>query len=326
MKIADYLLAYPDDKWTMAKQLGVKYAVARMPDADKEIPWKFETLKNLKSRFNDSGFEVKVIEPSPIDYKIKLGLPGRDEEIERYREFLGNMGKLEIPVLCQNFMAKIGWFRSSGSIPTRGGALVTGFNYDDVKDDPYTEEGFVTQEKMWDNLEYFLKAVVPAAEEAGVKIALHPDDPPIPYLRGIGRILISKENFLRAVNIVKSPNIGITMCQGCFATMGEDVIQTIHEFTELKKLFYVHFRDVEGTPEHFEERFHDDGKTDMAAAVRAYLEAGFDGYARVDHVPTMHGEQNGKPGYEALGRLYAIGYMRGLIEGISKEMGLPYEK
>ncbi len=166
-----------------------------------------------------------------------------------------------------------------------------------------------------------MERIVPVAEEHGVKLALHPDDPPISPIRGVGRILTSPEAMLRAIDLVPSPANGITMCQGTFATMGAVVPAEIRRFAARGVLHFVHFRDVRGTPDKFVETFHDDGKTDMYEAMRTYAEVGFDGPVRPDHVPTMAGEDNALPGYQTLGRLFALGYIKGLAEAAAKERG-----
>jgi len=159
---------------------------------------------------------------------------------------------------------------------------------------------------------------VPVAEEAGVRLAIHPDDPPVSPIRRIGRILTSPEAMQRVINLVPSPVNGITFCQGCFAEMGADLPAEIARFAGQGKLFFSHFRNLKGDRYHFTEMFHDDGDSDMYAAMRAYIAAGFDGPMRPDHVPTLEGDDNARAGYSLLGRLFAVGYMRGLIEAIEK--------
>jgi mannonate dehydratase len=182
---------------------------------------------------------------------------------------------------------------------------------------PLTSAGFVADELLWDTLAYFLERVVPVAERAGVKLALHPDDPPISPIRGVARIIRSVEAVDRAITLVPSAYNGITFCQGCFAEMGADIPAAIHHFGHQGKLFFAHFRDVRGTVERFQETFHDDGQTSMYDAMRAYLAIDFDGPMRPDHVPTMEGDPNDPPGYTNRGRLFALGYMKGLIEAAS---------
>jgi mannonate dehydratase len=279
MQLADYFLAQPDRQWELAKQMGVTHAVCRLPEDEGIDPADFVLLRQIKERFTQAGLKLAVIEPVPNKYyyRTKLGLDGRDEEIEMISQLIRNMGRLGIEILCCNFMAQIGWFRTSTMISTRGGALVTGFDYEAVREAPFTEAGLVPPERIWRNFQYFLKAVLPVAEAAGVKLALHPDDPPIPNLRGIGRVLISFEAMKRAMELYSSKNLGITLCQGTFAAMGEQIPAVIRYFGSRQKLFFVHFRDVEGSAVKFNETFHDAGKTDMAEAIRAYREVGYHG-------------------------------------------------
>jgi mannonate dehydratase len=251
--------------------------------------------------------------------KIKLGLPGRDEEIEIVKELIRNMGRLGIPVWCYQMMATIGVVRTSATIPSRGGAMVTGYDHDLMRDAPLTEYGIVTEEKMWDNLKYFLEQVVPVAEQANVKLAMHPDDPPLSPIRGFSRIMSSIDNFQALLDLVPSPVNGIALCQGNFTLMTDDLPGVIRHFGSQDKIFFVHFRDVRGTPEKFVETFHDDGKTDMLACLEAYRDIGYEGVCRPDHVPTMAGDTYGHPGYTKIGRLFAIGYIKGLREAVYRE-------
>jgi mannonate dehydratase len=206
------------------------------------------------------------------------------------------------------------WMRTSTTLPGRGGALVTGFDIDLLRDQPLTEYGVVTEEQLWENLEYFLKAVVPIAERAGVQLAMHPDDPPLSPIRGLGRIMRSLENYQRLLDLVPSPVNGIALCQGNFTLMTDDLPAAIRHFGRQGKIFFAHFRDVRGTPEKFVETFHDEGKTDMFACMQAYRDVGYEGVLRPDHVPTMEGDSNDNPAYSSIGRLFAIGYIKGLRE------------
>ena len=161
--------------------------------------------------------------------------------------------------------------------------------------------------------------VVPVAEKAQVRLAMHPDDPPLSPLQGLPRIMRSVENYQRLLDLVPSDVNGITLCQGNFTLMTDDLPAVIRRFGKQKKIFFVHFRDVRGAPEKFEETFHDNGQTDMAACMRAYRDIGFDGVCRPDHVPTMDGDRNDRPGYSTIGRLFALGYIRGLIQSVYSE-------
>jgi mannonate dehydratase len=185
-----------------------------------------------------------------------------------------------------------------------------------MKDAPLTEYGEVSEDHLWETLRYFLERVIPVAEEAGVKLAMHPDDPPLSPIRGLARIMRSVENYQRLLDMFPSPVNGVTLCQGNFALMTDDLPGVIRHFGAQGKIFFVHMRDVRGTPEHFVETFHDDGQTDMLACMKAYRDIGFDGVLRPDHVPTMLNEANEQAGYTAVGRLFAIGYLKGLREAV----------
>lgn len=282
-------------------------------------PWDFQAVTAVKEAWMKQGLTLKVIEgPPALTEKTKLALAGRDEEIENFITLMKNLSKAGIDTICYNWMPVISWARTSMDRPGRGGALVSAFDYQDIKDQSVTQYGAFSKEAMWANLEYFLKAVIPEAEKAGVKLALHPDDPPVDSIRGISRIMISADAFKKLIEIVPSPSNGITLCQGTFATMGEDIPSVIKYFGKREKIHFVHFRDVRGDKNHFEETFHDDGKTDMYLAMKTYYDLGFKGPMRPDHVPTMAGDSNEHPGYSNIGALFAIGYMRGLIESIVK--------
>ena len=315
LQIADYLRCEPDLQWQYAAQLGVRHAVGRMPDGRmSQTARDLDLLRAMQRRYEESGFSLDVIEPAPLNQKLKMGLPGADEEIETMILLIRHMGELGIRTLCYNFTAHFNWVRTRFDIRERGGALVSGYRHADLDPDVVTEDGIVTRERLWQNLERLQRAIVPEAEAAGVMLALHPDDPPQPEIQHIGRILTSAAAMERAISVVPSPAAGITMCQATFQMMGEDILDCIRRFGESGRIHLVHFRDVRGNKDDFHETFHDNGMTDMAACIRAYRDARCDCCVRVDHVPTLAGERNDRPGYETLGRLFAIGYLKGLME------------
>jgi mannonate dehydratase len=151
------------------------------------------------------------------------------------------------------------------------------------------------------------------------QVGMHPDDPPLSPIRGVGRITRSVENYQRLLDLLPSPVNGITLCQGNFTLMTDDLPSVIRKFGGQKKVFFVHFRDVRGTVEKFEETWHDAGKTDLLECMRAWRDVGFDGVLRPDHVSTVEGDNNDRPGYSAFGRLYAIGYICGLRQAVYEE-------
>ncbi len=329
------------DLWPLLKQVGVDEVVSLLDGGEQTIRWLREAshlddrqahgpvgaaddhgwsraaLERLKATYEEEGFSLVALEDTPPMDDIRLGRPGREEQIDLFCEQLRAMGAVGIPVLCYNWVAVYSWARTSLALPARGGALVTGYDQAEMLKAPSRPEAdLATEERLWENFEYFLRRVIPVAEEAGVRLALHPDDPPISPVRGLGRIMRSVEAFERVVEIVPSECNGITLCQGNFALMTDDLPGLIRNFGSRGKIHFVHFRDVRGTPEAFVETFHDNGPTDMLACLEAYADIGYEGVLRPDHVPTLHGESNERPGYAFLGRLYAVGYIRGLREAV----------
>lgn len=324
--------------WSLLKQCGVDHVVALLRNAEQEqrmfasvgthddatdmelaeaTPWSEEAIKRDVDVFAEHGFNVVAIEDTaPMD-STRLGLPGRDQEIESIQEQIRAMGRLGIPVLCYNWMAISSWARTDVAVETRGGALVTAFHEGAAAAlPPLVHEGEVTEEQLWSALEYFLHAVIPVAEEAGVRLGLHPDDPPLPAVRGVPRIMSSVEAFRRLFDLYPSPHNGVTLCQGNFALMTNDLPGLIREFGSRNVIQFVHFRDIRGDARSFAETFHGDGQNDLASCMRAYADVGFSGPLRPDHVPTMYGESNDRPAYGTLGRLFANGYIRGLADAI----------
>lgn len=309
MILADYFRSEKTLEWDVAKQCGVEYGVIRLPETDDFDINDFSHWQTVHKRFTDFGIKPIIIEPMPnaLHDHIKIGDEKRDECIEKAIKMLPIMDKLDIRTICFNFMAHIGWLRTSTTIKERGGALVTGFNLKDFT----PTDSVITKEKLWENYEYFIKAIMPEADKYNIKLALHPDDPPLENLGNVSRIMTSAQNIKKAINIYNSDNLGVTMCQATYLMMGENLEQVIKDFKD--KIFFVHFRNATGNKFNFHETFHDNGEIKMAQIMKYYTDLGINVPVRVDHVPAMVGD-NDTSGYGSLGRLFAIGYLKGILE------------
>ena len=311
MILADYFRSKKDLTWDIAKQCGVDHGVIRLPETkDFDLTDKAH-WRTVYDGFTNYGIKPIIIEPMPneIHDHIKAGDEKRDESIEKAIKMLPIMRSFGIGTICFNWMAHIGWLRTRADITERGGASVTGFDMKDFK----PTGAKISEKALWDNYEYFLKAIIPEAEKYEIKLALHPDDPPVKKLGDVSRIMISAANIKKAIyDICPSEMLGITMCQANYYIMGEELDKVITDFAE--KIFFVHFRNTTGEINSFRETFHDNGKLDMAHLIKLYKKLGINVPVRVDHVPTLVGEDTEVAGYAALGRLFAIGYLKGLLE------------
>jgi mannonate dehydratase len=325
VRFAEYYDPYYTPFWTILRQVGVDAAISKLDrrfdgewNNSGDQPWDYAPLHAMKRRYEAEGLELVGIEDYPSMDNARLGAPGRDQEIEAFCTLVRNMGKLEIPMLCYNWMACLNWVRTDVGRRTRGGAKVTAFRLADMGEPQLTPAGAVPAAQLWDAWEHFMGIVVPVAEKAGVRLALHPDDPPIAEVRGIGRIMNSVESFERAMAYIESEANAICLCQGNFTLFCDDLPEVIRSFGRKGQLAFGHFRDVEGTATDFEETFHDQGRTDKLACMQAWHEFDFTGVLRPDHVPTLEGESNDDPAYAWLGRLHAIGYLQGLREAAGR--------
>jgi len=314
-KLALFLPPSPAESWQLALQIGVKHATTKAVDTLEETPWGLPALTGLKSSFEDAGLDLLVYEtglPAGQMDEIRLGGSERDREIEHFSELLRNLGKVGIPIVSWTWQLGRAWLRTRTDTHSRGGSLVTEFDSIQKTAAPTGPVSQISETDLWESLEYFLIRVVPVAEEAKVKMALHPADPPIEAVGGVPQMIRSVAAYDRALSMKPSMYNGVCFCQGCFAEMGIDIPRAIRHFGE--RIHYVHFRDVQRSKGKLVETWIDNGPTDMLQAMRTYQEVGFAGPIRPDHVPTMAGETNANPGYEMKGRLFAIGYMKGLLE------------
>jgi len=320
----------PENRILM-KQLGCTDVIGSGPRLRPESEiWEYADIMQDKRQVERDGLRFEVLEDAPRAEKIFWNLPGREEQLEHFCKSLENLGAAGIKVVRVQHLPPVPnmiW-RTYRDKPTRGGAFSTAFDYDDVKNAPPTSKySTYKEEDVWKNIAYFLKGILPTAEKAGVVVTFHPDDPPISPIQGFPRPLRSVEAFDRLLKIVPSDNLGLNFCQGCFAEMGVNVIAAIRHFGKKKKIFFAHFRNIKGSvkePGGFQETFHDDssGRADMFKAMKAYYEVGFEGPMRPDHAPKMQGDERfgGEPGYYVLGKILAIGYMKGLAEAVEKTM------
>jgi mannonate dehydratase len=321
-----FMMGPTSPKLPFARQMGVLHAVSGVERMADVKPWDPKAITATREIWAKEGIKWTVVEgPPSLGTQTKLGLAGKDEEIENFITFMKNLKQFgDVDVICYNWMPVISWARTQLDRPGRGGALMTAFDYEEMKGKPLTQYGEISKELLWKNLEYFLKAVVPEAEKIGMNLSLHPDDPQVDSIQGISRIMNSVENFDRMLDIYPSKYNGITMCQGNFSLMGADIPALVRRWGKKEVINFVHFRSVQDLSGQipstkFTECFHDEGQIDMYEAMKAYYEIGFTGPLRPDHVPTMFGETNERPGYMTLGNLYATGYIRGLMESVSKE-------
>ncbi len=321
---------YDERKWTLASQIGINYSITKATTSLSGLPppYDFEALNKLHKQFAAKGFRLYGLEGDQFDMSpIKLGLSGRDECIERFILMIRNMGKLEMPLLCYNFMASVGWYRTNVNIKERGGALVSEFIMKGVEGQLVDDELRISEERLWENLFYFLNAVLPEAEAVGVRMALHPDDPPVSPLLGIGRILTQAKAFEKIWDRYPQQSNAITFCQATFKLMGEDIKDLSAKWLKEGRVPFLHIRDVLGEKDHFRETFHDNGPTPMEEMLEHYHAHGFDGLLRPDHAPAMFGESQNEfssgtsVGYGITGKIFGLGYLKGIChaKGISVE-------
>ena len=312
MLLTDYFRSAPDMTWDIAKQCGVSHGVIRLPEDEAFDVTDLSQLRAVTGRFESAGITPVIVEPLPNELHdhIKLGDELRDECIDRFIKLMKNMHEVGLETVCFNFMAHYGWTRTKKDIPERGGALVTGFKLSDFRADDFS----LSAEAVWDNYFYFIRAVLQYAEKYQIKLALHPDDPPLPALGNTARVFTSLAAIERGIRTVPSPYLGVTFCQACYQLMGESIEHAVDTLAD--KIFFIHFRNVRGEKTDFSETFHDNGVIPMAETMRMYKKHGIDVPIRVDHVPTLLGEKGVNAGYDVLGRMYAIGYLRGILEAL----------
>ena len=312
-----------EKKLRLLQTLGVDCVSIDIPDGPREpSAMDFATAESAAAFFVQArrtviahGMELRTVLATSGFEAVKRGLPGRDREIAWLLNAVQGMGAAGIPILAYNFKLLNSKLLRSMPTPGRGDAQYISFDYAEYLKKPAPPiDPPVSEQTMWDNLAYFLNAVIPAAEKAGVRLALHPDDPPVPHgtppLAGAAHIVSSFDQYRRIFEIVPSASNGMLFCQGCVTEMqGVNVYDAIREMGSIDKIVMVHFRNVRGEFPRFQETFVDEGDVDMYRAMQAYRDVGFKGPFSLDHSPIF-------PQAEMANQAFVVGYLRGLIQAV----------
>ena len=337
IKIGTYAQNPTEENMLYLKELGVKWITSG--DITPETAT-VEGFTKMRKQWEAGGFTVynesARIAPSGAAVinvpEIVLNLPGRDEKIEEYLNYIRYLGKAGIPYMTYGFEGLGNW--RSGQSPLPRGYSASdcdlsspnfrgGWGGKTYKEQPLAYGRVFTREEIWDNYTYFIKKVVPVAEEAGVRIGIHPDDPPAPMLSGVPRIFSNFEDYKRAMEIANSPNIGVCLCCGTWLEggprMGKTPPEVIRYFAPQEKLFKIHFRNVTAPLPHFTETLMDDGYYNMYKIMEALVEVNFDGLVIPDHVPEL-----GLPAGRTQGRERAPASVSGSGGGFRPSPGLAY--
>jgi mannonate dehydratase len=305
--------------------------------------WSNESIQKLKARVETAGLDFDVIESVPVHEDIKLGKPTRDVYIENYKENIRRLGKAGVKVICYNFMPVFDWTRTQLDKVLEDGSTALVFYKDQLeKMDPlkgelslpgwdasykkeelsalFDEYAKITTEDLWDNLKFFLEEIIPVANTSGIKMAIHPDDPPYPIF-GLPRIITCEENLDRFLKLVDCEANGLTLCTGSLGcASSNDIPKMVDKYAKQKRIHFMHIRNVKNFEDgSFEETAHlaSCGSLDMKAIVKALVDNDYDGYIRPDHGRMIWGE-TGRAGYGLYDRALGATYINGLIDGIKE--------
>lgn len=302
---------YTDEQLLFLKQMGVDYVYVIFKDehTDYESVMRFmERLKKVGLTATDAG-NMRIYKSDAIH----LALPGRDEAIDRYNKFTRVLGKAGIPIGYMTWEPNQVLTTRFGVGQYTRGAIGRIVDIPELETHPYSHGRLYTKEEMWDNFKYFIDRALPVCEEANVKIALHPNDPPVACLKGISNLITSAEDYKHAFELAgNSPYLGMKMCIGCWLEGGSmfgNVMEDIKYFTEQNKVFIVHFRNVSGTVPYFEETLLEDGYADMYKLMKQFVTCNYNGTIHVDHVPVYMDSCGGENSSVA----YSLGYMKALL-------------
>jgi mannonate dehydratase len=299
-----------------AAQFGATDVLLNTPLLPGAERWELHDLVKLRLSVEQWGLKLSALENVPTRFydDIMLGGPKRDRQIDNMIYTIRNIARAGIPIFGYNWMPSHVWRTPPRVI--RGGAVATAYNHGLGQQLPNTHERVYTEDEMWSNLEYWIKTITPIAEEEGIRLGIHPCDPPVDSLGGIPQLMRSFQAYKRLIEIYPSDANAIEFCQGSFAEMNDrvDIYEKIRYFGTRHKILYVHFRNVSGPVPVFHEEFVNTGYVDMYQAMQIYYEVGFDGFFIDDHVPQTF--QDTAWGHR--GRAFANGYIQGLIEAVKK--------
>lgn len=321
---------------------GMTHIVSAIYDEPVGEVWPLDKILALKSTIEAAGLQFKVVESVPVHEDIKLGKPTRDQLIANYQQNIRNLAAAGIEVICYNFMPVFDWTRTELAKKLDDGSTCLAFSTREVEqidvskgialpgwDSSYapaelqsllTEYRGIDEGRLWEHLEHFLRAIIPVAQECGIKMAIHPDDPPRPIF-GLPRIVKNRDDLARILAIVDTPANGLTLCSGSLGAGPQNNVEAlVREFGGMGRIHFAHIRNVKITPEgDFEETAHlsSCGSLDIAAIVKAYHDVGFQGYYRPDHGRMIWGE-TGKPGYGLYDRALGAVYINGMWEAMEK--------
>ena len=306
-----------DDDLLFLQQIGLRWIRLEFGQADIS----FEDLKSAQERFARFGMRIcSGVHYSYRSRRIQLGQPRRDKDSETYCGFLRNLGKLQVPIASYDFHPANTY---TTSYARRRGYTAREFDLNDfrTKVEKQAFEREYSYDDMWANYTYFMNAVLPVAKESGVKLALHPDDPPIAKMNGVAKLFTHYDGYHRAEQLAgDSAYWGLTFCVGTWSeggdAMGKNVFEMIRDFGGRGKIFEVHFRNVSGPLPHFIETFPDDGYLNMYEVMKTLRQVDFNGAAEPDHVPKLTGDT----GLLRAGTAYCIAYMRALLDRVNEEI------
>jgi mannonate dehydratase len=313
-----YLRSATDDDLHFLQQIGMRWVHAEF---GKDAP--YEAIKSTQERLGRYGIKIYCgVMDAYRSLKVQLGQPGRDEDIERFQTFLRDLGRLGVPVAKIDFHP--GNTYTTKQVPTARGYTAREFSVDDFRKNVEKQmyERVYTADDIWANYTYFIEAVLPVAEKASVRLALHPDDPPLAMMNGVAKVFVHYDGIQRADQIAGGSKwFGLTFCVGTWSEggdkMGKDVFGMIDDFGGRGKIFTVHFRNVSSPLPRFYETFQDDGYLDMYQVMKSLRKARFSGSIVPDHIPQLNGDDR----FRRAGHAYCIAYMRALLRRANEEVG-----